>query len=199
MRQKEDPERLYAAALTVFSQFGFKKTTMEDVAQSLDMTKGNLYRYAANKQALYHDMIAWALRRWQARVAQAVDRATGPKEKFTVMCDKAVDYLSQDRELHRILVSDPAIFPMFPDNDPFEAINQDSVAMIRNILDQGIARGEFRSVDTEQTAHVIFLIYKVFIIQAYIRGKAPHIKQMLAETVTLMTQGLFLPAEPPSQ
>ena len=195
MRKKEDPQRIYAAALDRFSRFGFKKTTMEDIAQALNMTKGNLYRYAAGKQALYHDMISWALKRWQSRVAQAVERAQGPRKKFTVMCRKAVDYLSEDRELHRVLVNDPSIFPMFPDTDPFEAINSDSVAMIQKILDEGIQKGDFRNVDTPQVSQVIFLIYKVFIIQAYIRGKAPHIQTMLAETVTLMTQGLFLPAE----
>lgn len=84
---------------------------------------------------------------------------------------------------------------MFPDKDPFEDINTASITMIQGIIDQGITDKIFRPVDSPQVDQGIFMIYKIFIIQTYIKGKAPHIKQMLAETVTLMTQGLFLPAD----
>jgi hypothetical protein len=39
------------------------------------------------------------------------------------MCRKAVDYLAQDDDLRRLLVRDPDIFPMFPQNDPFADVN----------------------------------------------------------------------------
>ncbi len=195
MKRKESPELIHGAALKIFSRFGFKKTTMEDIADELGMTKGNLYLYAKNKKALYRDMISWALKRWQNRVAKAVTLETDPRKKFEVLCLKAIDYLSQDKALHRLLVDDPSIFPMFPENDPFESINQDSVAMIQTILTQGIDENQFRPVNTDQVAQVLFLIYKVFIIQTYIKGRQTHIHEMLSETIGLMTHGLFLPAD----
>ncbi|WDP85554.1 MAG: TetR/AcrR family transcriptional regulator [Desulfobacter sp.] len=195
MKKKEDTKQIYKAALSVFSRYGFKKTTMDDVAGKLGMTKGNLYLYAKNKKALYIDMISWALKRWQSKVAKAVGNEKEIRQKFETLCQKAVDYLSEDKELHRILVNDPGIFPMFPDQDPFESINKKSVAMIRSILDQGIAAKVFRPVDTDQISQVIFLIYKVFIIQTYIKGQKVHIHKMLSETIGLMTHGLFLTAE----
>ncbi len=40
---------LYQASLELFATFGYKKTTVEDVADKLDMTKGNLSFYVKNK------------------------------------------------------------------------------------------------------------------------------------------------------
>ncbi len=196
MKKREDSQIIYKAALSVFSRFGYKKTTMEDIAGELGMTKGNLYLYARNKKSLYRDTISWGLRRWQSRVALAVEKENDLRLKFEVLCHKAIDYLSRDRELHRLMAKDPGIFPMFPDKDPFESINLDSIAMIRDILEQGIREKAFRTVDTHQISQVIFLIYKVFIIEAYIRGKEEEYNQMLSETLGLMTQGLFIPPAP---
>ena len=198
MKKKENPEVIYTAALEVFARFGFKKTTMEEIARQLDMTKGNLYLYAKNKQSLYRDTAAWALRRWQAKVAAAVAQQKNPTDKFHTLCRKAIDYLSRDRALHELLINDPDIFPMFPDNDPFERVNADSVALIENILVQGIRENKFRSVDVEKVSRVIFMIYKLFIIQIYIKGKETYVREMLSETVSLMTQGLFLPPASPA-
>lgn len=192
MKKKENPDIIFTAALKIFAQFGFKKTTMEDIASELGMTKGNLYLYSKNKGSLYKDMVSWALRRWQTRVSEAVSKQENIQKKFLVLCQKSVEYLSQDSLLHGILVNDPGIFPMFPDDDPYEAINRNSMTMIQNILEQGIREGIFRPVDTARVAEVMFLIYKIFIIQKYIKGKKNHINQMLSETIVLLTRGLFL-------
>ena len=78
-------QQLFQEALVLFAAFGFKKTTIEDVARQLNMTKGNLYFYVKNKKDLYHKTIHWALTRWQAHVIEAVEKQTCPKEKFKTM------------------------------------------------------------------------------------------------------------------
>lgn len=192
MRQKEDMEQVFRAALGVFGKFGYAKTTMEDIAGRLNMTKGNLYLYVNGKKDLYHQSVAWALENWQNRVRQAVSDEAGAKQRFYAMCSKAVEYLSEDRDFREVLVHDPDIFPMFPDQDPFEAINNASRMMIKSILEQGIREKVFRSVDTDRVSEIFFMIYKMFIIRRYIVRKETSMEQDFSETVALMTQGLFM-------
>jgi len=54
VRQKENIETIYAAALKTFAKYGFKKTTVEDIAVAMNMTKGNLYLYVKNKKDLFN-------------------------------------------------------------------------------------------------------------------------------------------------
>lgn len=195
MKPKESLETIHCAALRVFSRYGYKKTTLDDIAGDLGMTKGNLYRYARNKRDLYESTVRFTMLRWQSRVAEAVAEHTDARRRFFVLCRKAVDYLAGDADLRRLLVSDPDIFPMFPDNDPYADINAASVAMIRRILAQGFDEGTFRRVDLETAPEILFSIYKMIIIRMYIRTGDPALQERFEQTVELITQGLFIEAE----
>lgn len=195
MKPKEDIEIIYRAALKVFARYGFKKATVEDIAGELGMTKGNLYRYAKNKKVLYQQTVAWALRRWQNRVVEAVADETDPRQQFLTMCRKAVDYLSEDDDFRQVLVHDPDIFPMFPSQDPFEEINANSVDMIRSILLRGMDENRFRRIEPEKVSQVIFLVYKMLIIRTYLKSQGADEKKLMMEmfeaALELLTKGLF--------
>ncbi|MFH1983419.1 MAG: TetR/AcrR family transcriptional regulator [Pseudomonadota bacterium] len=192
MKPKIDIDDIYRAALGVFAEYGFKKATLDDIAARLGMTKGNLYRYARNKKDLYEQTARHALLRWQSRVREAVSAETDPAAQFLTMSRTAVDILAGEADLRRLLVRDPDIFPMFPTADPYADINANSVDMIRDILAQGIAEGRFRPVDLNTVPEILFSIYKMFIIRMYLQSGDPSVQEMFAQTVALMTRGLFV-------
>jgi len=191
MKPREDITTIYETALGVFADYGFKKATLDDIAAALGMTKGNLYRYAINKKDLYRNTVRHAMLRWQGRVRDAIEQETNATQQFHIMCGKAVSYLAQDDALRRLLVRDPDIFPMFPANDPYADINANSVAMIRSILERGIAEKCFRAVDLETVPEIIFSVYKMFIIRMYIKSRDPAQEEMFNQMVALITHGLF--------
>jgi AcrR family transcriptional regulator len=192
MRRKENIETIYRASLTVFAEYGYHKATVADLAGRLNMTQGNLYRYANNKRDLYLKTVSHALLNWQARVREAVEKESDVRRQFLAMCFKAVEYLSKDDDLRRVLVHDPDIFPMFPEKDPFYEINQNSKNMIKNIIERGIREKKFRRVDPDRVSEIIFLVYKVFIIRTYVKTEDQFMQQMFEQTVELLTQGLFM-------
>ena len=192
MKPREDIETIYQVALSAFAEYGFRKTTMEDVAGRLDMTKGNLYLYIKNKKDLYHRTVSHALLKWQSRVLDAVENETDVKNKFAVMCFKAVQYLSEDAKFRQVLIRDPEIFPMFPAKDPFYEINRNSVELIKTILKQGIEEKVFRPIDPDRVSEVVFMIYKMFIIRMYIKTEDKMIHEMFEDTVDLFAHGLFV-------
>ena len=192
MRKKEAIETIYRASLRAFAEYGYRKATVEDIAGRLNMTKGNLYLYAKNKNDLYLKTVSNALLNWQARVREAIERESDVRRQFLVMCFKAVEYLSKDNDLRRVLIHDPDIFPMFPVADPFHEINQNSKNMIQNIIERGIQEKKFRPVDARKVSEIIFLVYKMFIIRTYIKTEDRFMQQMFEQTVELLTEGLFI-------
>ena len=81
MRSKESQQVIYETALSVFADFGYQKSTMEDIAAKLSMTKGNLYRYAAGKRQLYEKTVAHCLIKWQQKVGEAIAEETDPRRQ----------------------------------------------------------------------------------------------------------------------
>ncbi len=190
MRNKLDEQIILDAALKVFSRFGYKKSTLEDIAGELNMTNTAMYAYAASKRDLYERTVAYVMKRWQSGVQQAVEQKQTAQEKMSALCESALYYLARDAEFCALLKNDPQIFPMFPTVDPYEEINRDSVRMIERVLLFGQETGEFRAVDAPAVSEVLFSIYKNFIIHTYINSEEDYTSRYLPITLELILNGI---------
>ena len=190
MRKKIKDEVIYEAALKVFAKYGYRKTTLEDIASEMDMTAANLYAYSQSKRELYEQTVSYAMLRWQTKVRGAVSKKRKASEKLEALCSGALYYLKEDPEFTALLESDPSIFPMFPTVDPYEEINAASTRMIEDILDLGANTGEFRKLDSAAVSRVIFGMYKSFIIRAYVQGETEFIQENLPQTMDLLLKGI---------
>ena len=90
MRNKIDEQIILDAALKVFSRYGYKKSTLEDIAGELNMTNTSMYAYARSKRDLYERTVAFVMKRWQSGVEQAVSAKTTAQEKMTALCESAL-------------------------------------------------------------------------------------------------------------
>ena len=191
MRNKQDETVIFDAALRVFSRYGYKKSTLEDIANELSMTNTAMYAYATSKRDLYEQTVRYVMKRWQGSVQQAVSKQSTAQGKLTKLCESALYYLAKDAEFCALLRNDPGIFPMFPTVDPYEEINRDSVLMIERIIQYGQETGEFRAVDASGSAEVLFSIYKNFIIHTYINSEEDYTSRYLPITLELLLNGLL--------
>ncbi|GIM90957.1 helix-turn-helix domain-containing protein [Paractinoplanes toevensis] len=70
--------RIMKAAAATFARHGYRRTSMEAIAQAADMSRPALYQYFANKEAVFREMTRWLLDR-NAEAAEAAARvATRP-------------------------------------------------------------------------------------------------------------------------
>ena len=145
MRPRLDDELIYKAALPFFAKYGYKKTTLEDIASALDMSNTNLYSYARSKRDLYQCCVDYAIDQWQEFVRQQTRDIEDPKEKLVTTWRSAVGYIIGNEEMMALLKNDPTIFPMFPNVDPIEEYNDWSVQYVKEILEEGIEKGVFRA------------------------------------------------------
>ncbi|MEZ4578646.1 MAG: TetR/AcrR family transcriptional regulator [Desulfobacterales bacterium] len=72
-------QQIFKAALSLFAHYGYRKTTLEDVAAKVGMTKGNIYFYVKNKQDLYEKAVGYALENWRRAVAASGKGGTARK------------------------------------------------------------------------------------------------------------------------
>ncbi|MBW1898326.1 MAG: TetR/AcrR family transcriptional regulator [Deltaproteobacteria bacterium] len=185
-KQKE----IFKAALKLFSHYGFKKTTVEDVASEVGMTKSNIYFYVANKKDLYEKTVGNELKQWRDSVAASVNEVDDVIEKFKVMAIRSFTYLSSHRALRSILIRDPGIFTLSPEEDRFHEINHGAMLLIKAILVQGVDEGRFKPVDIELTTELLFSIYIMFLIKAYVKSEGSSASRMYEEGVGIILHGL---------
>jgi hydroxymethylglutaryl-CoA reductase len=83
-REKERRrQQIMVAAKRVFTEKGFNKATMEDIAQEAELSPGTLYLYFKNKEELYASLSLRILQYLLIRVEHVNDeKDTGPEEKL---------------------------------------------------------------------------------------------------------------------
>ncbi|MBD9651818.1 helix-turn-helix transcriptional regulator [Ensifer sp. ENS09] len=59
--KQEVRERLLAAAAAVFAEQGFEKARLADVAERAGTSSSNIYKYVADKEALFYEIVTPAL------------------------------------------------------------------------------------------------------------------------------------------
>lgn len=73
-RHRAKREAVYEAAATVFAQYGFRRTTMNDIAQAAGISRPALYLMFANKENLFQGLAAFRL---DHAIEQALDVLAG--------------------------------------------------------------------------------------------------------------------------
>src|SRR5690554_5551048 len=159
MTREEKLIRIYEAALRVFARYGYRRTRVEDIADELGMTKGNLYLYVRDKRDLYEKAVSHGLLQWQTMVAKSIEKIDDVCDQFVTLCRKSYTYLSRDVSLRAILINDPSIFPLSSKEDPFSEINRASMDMLKGIIVRGIEEGRFRQVDVDHLSELLYSIY----------------------------------------
>src|SRR6202161_955008 len=72
--------QLFAVALELFAQRGYRATTMEDIATAAGVTKPLLYQHFASKRALYLELVHQVSDELLETLGAAYGRANRPRE-----------------------------------------------------------------------------------------------------------------------
>lgn len=157
-RRKDDrPAELLKAALELFLARGFAATRMEDIAANAGVTKGTVYLYFENKEAVFRALVrevtAPALNAMKAAAAADTLPAREIVAAFINIAGAALSQTSM-RFLPRLLVGEAARFPELVGWYRDEIIAQGLGALTR-VLERGMADGSFRRQDAELTARLV--------------------------------------------
>jgi AcrR family transcriptional regulator len=97
-REKERRrQQIIVAAKRVFSEKGFNKATMEDIAKEAELSPGTLYLYFKNKEELYASLSLRILQYLHIRVTH-VNKETGlpPDQKLRALMEAMYDVYDFD-------------------------------------------------------------------------------------------------------
>jgi len=81
----EEKERILSFAEKKFSQNGFYKTTMDELAKELKISKKTIYKHFSSKDALVSEIIDYITENIQHKVAKLVSKKATSAEKLYLM------------------------------------------------------------------------------------------------------------------
>jgi len=130
------------SARDLFAKFGYRKTTMEDIAQALRKGKSSLYYYFKNKEEIFQAVIELEADILERRLREVVDSDYAPRQKFH---DYVIVRMETLRELENFqkAMRDETYSDYYFLDDVREESEQAEQNMLKSIMEDGVTRGEF--------------------------------------------------------
>ena len=155
-RPEERTPEILAAALDCFAKSGFSGTRLDDIAAAAGVTKGTLYLYFPNKEAIFKAVVRQSV---LPTIALAEEHVTKATEPASVMLEWLLrrwqeTSLPSQCAISKIVVAEAG---SFPDLARFylEEVVARGMHTVSSILRKGIERGEFRDFDVDNTTRCI--------------------------------------------
>jgi AcrR family transcriptional regulator len=150
-RKTARPTEIVAAALEVFVDRGYEATKLEDVARRAGVTKGTIYLYFENKEALFKAMvretIVPAIARGEQLVAEHRGSAADLFRRLLLAWWELIGETSLSG-IPKLMMAEAANFPELA-RFYYEDVVARGHRLMGSVLERGIENGEFRPVDVK--------------------------------------------------
>jgi TetR/AcrR family transcriptional regulator len=153
-RKVEDPataRRILAAAEQHFAAQGLAGARTEEIAVAARANKAMLYYYFGNKRRLHRAVMENLLRQLRAAVLAPLRKKLSPRDRFFAGVSGYFDFLATHPNYPRLvqrqaMEAGPGFEWMV--NEFFRPLHREFARMV----EEGVAKGEFRGVNPDQTA-----------------------------------------------
>ena len=157
-RRKQDrPGELLEAALDLFVEKGYAATPVEEVAARAGVSKGTLFLYFPSKEDLFKAVV-------RVSVVEPVTQGAAEVANFRGTCGQLLEWMmlqwwyrygdTKASGISKLVMSEANNFPELAKFYRAEVI-EPGHALVRNVLQKGIAQGEFRPVHVELALHSV--------------------------------------------
>lgn len=156
-RKEARPQELLDAALDLFVERGYAATRLDDVAACAGVSKGTLYLYYTNKEELFKAVIRENVVPVLGEAEDLLGQFEGSSaELFRQIMLGWWERIGNTRlsGITKLMMAEAGNFPEVAQFYHDEVILR-SKTMIARVLERGVARGEFRAIDIEQTVNVV--------------------------------------------
>jgi len=156
---EEVREKIVQAAKQVFAKWGFKKSSLAEIAKEARMGKSSIYYYFQNKEDLFRVVVLGGLNRLFEAIKEAVAKVGKPEDKLRIFVLTRMKKTKEMAGLSEALTNE--YLDQFGFIDKLRRkLFQKEVDFIAEILQEGIDKGLFDVEDVSLTAYALCVSLK---------------------------------------
>jgi len=184
-------ESIVKAAGDIFSKYGFRKTTMDDIAVALGKGKSSIYYYFHNKEEIFQAVLEQEVVQLKSRLQKAVDGKKNSKTKLKAYIITRMEGFESMLNFYNAVKNEYLAQYEFIERIRHK-YDQEEISNIQGILQEGIEKEEFSIDDPFLASLAIVTSMKGFEIPLYIKGKsAQDIEQRVDKLLKMLFNGIL--------
>ena len=187
---KEDVKNFIVnVAQKTFSHFGFKKTTVDDIAQAARKGKSSIYYYFSSKEEIFEAVVEKEATILKEELLKEVNTTDNPKEKIKKYILVRMDGIKKLGNFYNAIKNDYL--------SSFESVeklrikyDEEEHNLIKNILQDGIEKNIFYIKNIDKTAKAIVAAMKGLEIPLIISDNEHEIEDRLDDLLDILYYGI---------
>jgi AcrR family transcriptional regulator len=191
INKEEFRKKVVISAGRIFSHYGFKKTTMDEIAKALKMGKSSVYYYFESKEEIFEAVVLYEANILRNELTTAIKSVESPIEKM-----KNYVFVRM-RSFEKLANYYNAIFDKNLDHFDFieqirEKYDREELAILRLILYHGVRQRVFHVANTEYTAMAIQTTLKGLEVPLFWKKKEVNIDSRLNAILDVLFYGIVV-------
>jgi AcrR family transcriptional regulator len=190
VNKEEYRKKIVITSGRIFSRYGFRKTTMDEIAAGLKMGKSSIYYYFKSKEEIFEAVVKYEANMLRNELTTAIKSVESPVEKMKnyvfvrmMSFEKLSNYYN-------------AIFDKNLDHFDFiesvrEKYDREEMAILRLILYLGARRNVFNVANSEYTALAIQTTLKGLEVPLFWKKKEINIEDRLNGILDVLFNGIL--------
>lgn len=154
MSQDHKQEQIIEAAIKRFAHFGVGKTTMNEIAGDLSISKALLYYYFPDKNSLYAAVLMHIFKITSEHTNQLLEKEKNPLKMMHIFLERRTEYIIKYYNIIAFLKS--FTHTNLPKNleELFTHLRRKELSRITSIIEKGRQQKVFLIKDVEKTAEL---------------------------------------------
>ncbi|MFH1007498.1 MAG: TetR/AcrR family transcriptional regulator [Candidatus Latescibacterota bacterium] len=188
MRRRE----LLDAAKRMFAQKGYAATTIDEIAQEADFSKGAMYGYFEGKEDLFFSLIQEKLDDIERRSRRVIESSDDPKSKIMDLVETHLAFFEEDKDFFRIIVSEQPRLEMEAENRLREHLGERCLRgldLIEKVMQDGVSAGVLKEIDPRFLATGLVGIIHAFTAQWILLGGEEGLMERKSVILELFLNG----------
>lgn len=185
----EVKETIVNVARHIFSRFGFRKTTMDEIALATRKGKSSIYYYFESKEEIFQAVVEKEASLLKTELHEAISQIEDPLEKLKTYILVRMRALSKLANFYDALKNDYLSHLEFI-NVIRKKYDDDEIATVEAILGKGIENGEF-IIDSPHLASIaIVTAMKGLEIPILVEANNDDVEKRIDNLVNILFYGL---------
>lgn len=190
INKEEFRKKIVIASGQIFSRYGFKKTTMDEIAGALKIGKSSIYYYFKSKEEIFEAVVLFEANLLRNELTTAIKSVESPVEKmrnYVFVRMKTFEKLSNYYN---------AIFDKNLDHFNFiekirEKYDREELAILRLIIYHGARNNVFHVANSEYTALAVQTSLKGLEVPLFWKKKELNIEERLNGILDVLFNGIL--------
>lgn len=188
-QNEEIRARIIEIARSIFTHFGFKKTTMEEIAQATKKGKSSIYYYFSSKEEIFKAVVEKEAEELKSELAKKTEDITDPIEKLKVYIRVRMRKLDKLTNFYSALKSDYLGHLEFIE-EIRKKYDKEEIRIVAEIIQDGIDSGKFAVEDAELSAVAIVTAMKGLEVPLFLNKEHRNLETRLSSLIDFLFYGI---------